>query len=242
MCSSSYYKGSIQAIDMFYWHVSIPADCNSDLSHSGGGERHSSKKRSAAGTRWYIDHGTSAAIHHPRQNQSGHQSSDCNVPIHQIQEVLFGHFNQALGWSQRFIETVYQEANIFTPQCFFDGLAGHLVQGEVSWDHKSFHSIILGEVCTHVSNRGGVPSDKDDANGMPGQLLCVCFGYRLRCTWQERWQSHARENKKVSSNIIDIEPVTVLWKRICPLPDYWLLSFLHMLSHLNVSSSSSNKF
>lgn len=183
--------------DYWVWHQTMEgmdlgvygrqeADTLSVLSHSGGGECHSSRERSAARTRWYIDHSSSAALHHPRQHQPGHQSSNRDVLIHQLQQALLGHFNQALRGRQSLVHTVHQEADIFTPQGFFDGLAGCLVQREVSQDNDSFHSVALREGCSGVSDRGVVLRDKDDADTVPGQLLCIGFGHRLWCTWQEK--------------------------------------------------------
>jgi len=156
-------------------------------SHGGGSEGHSSRQRSGASPRWDVDHSASAALQHARQHQPGHQSGDRDVPIHQIQQALLGYFHQALRGSPG-LHTVHQEADIFALHGFFDGVAGGLVQREVSRDYESFHSVALGEGSSRVSDRGEVLRDKDNADSMPGQLLYIGFGYRLCCTWRDREQ------------------------------------------------------
>lgn len=191
---SSIRAYSIDHIYNNYWKaLSLVCACTRSryplfFSYSWGGECHSSWKGSAASTGWYIDYSSSAALYHPRQHQSGHQSGSCDVFVHQVQQALLRYFNQVERGSQGLIHTVYQEANIFTPYGFFDGLACCLVQGEVGENNNSFDSIALGEGCSCVSNRSELLSDKDNADTVSGQLLCIGCGHRLWCTWQERGQ------------------------------------------------------
>lgn len=156
------------------------------LSYSEGGERHSSMSGSAAGAWGYVDHRPPAALHHPRQHQSRHQSGGADVPVHPIQHALLGNFNQALGRSRRFVHTVHQEADVFTPQGLCDRFGRRLAQREVGGDDGGLHPVGLGEEGSGVSYRGAVLRDEDDADAASSQLLCISTGYRLSCTCQQR--------------------------------------------------------